>query len=312
MASGKSMVSMKRNKSLMDFIFVAPQFLLYLAFTIIPFFIALPLMFQNYVNFLTGNMGFAGLDNFSAIFKEPLVNEFLPAVGKTALFTLINYGSVYIFGLSLALLMYEFAASRFKDNFFVVIFMPYIVSGLGVGMILNVLFASDTGTINLLLLKLGLIQEAFDIKDPRISSIALPLVVGWRVAGFNMSLFLSALLSIPTDTIESSVIDGANYPQRLRYIYLPQIASTIIIATILCLLGSFGVFDEAVGMGALYGNESVKYLAVLLFKLGFSGGGTGSSASGTLSQAITMSMVVYLPLLIGAVFLTKLQKRLQY
>ena len=32
-------------------------------------------------------------------------------------------------------------------------------------------------------------------------------------------------MGIPTDSIEASIIDGANYWQKLRYIYIPQIYS---------------------------------------------------------------------------------------
>ena len=69
-----------------------------------------------------------------------------------------------------------------------------------------------------------------------------------------MAIFLSGLLGIPVDTIDAARIDGAGYFRRLWYIYIPQIVPSIAIATILCLVGSFGIFDEAVGFGALYGN----------------------------------------------------------
>lgn len=50
-------------------------------------------------------------------------------------------------------------------------------------------------------------------------------MTGWRYAGLNMAFFLGGLMGIPTDSIEASIIDGANYWQKLRYIYIPQIYS---------------------------------------------------------------------------------------
>ncbi len=137
-----------------------------------------------------------------------------------------------------------------------VIFLPLMLSGVGLGMILSMLFSVDSGSINLLLLKLGVITNPVDIKDSGATAVILPLLVGWRYAGYNMAIFLSGLLSIPADTIEAAVVDGVSYRQRLRYIYLPQIIPSITITTILCLLGSFGVFDECIGLGALQGNQS--------------------------------------------------------
>ena len=157
---------------------------------------------------------------------------------------------------------------------------------------------------------MGLIKEALDIKEPGISSWMLPLVVGWRYAGFNMAIFLSGLLTIPESTIEAAKVDGTNYFQRLFHVYFPQIIPSIVMATILCMIGSFGVFDELVGMGAFYGNRSVSFLSILLYRMGF-GVQTGVGASvGRFSEALTMSFVVYVPLLIAAFGLIRLQKRI--
>lgn len=121
----------------------------------------------------------------------------------------------------------------------------------------------------------------------------------------------STLLSIPTDTIDAARVDGVNYFQRLIYVYIPQMIPSIMIASIICLIGSFGVFDEPVGMGAFYGNKSVWYLSVVVYRFGF-GVSTGAQQAGRLSEAVTMSMVVYVPLIVLAFLLTRLQKRLQY
>ena len=124
-----------------------------------------------------------------------------------------------------------------------------------------------------------------------------------------MAVFLSGLLSIPTDSIDASRVDGVNYWQRIRYVYLPQIVPNLTLVTIFCLLGSFGVFDVPVGLGALKGNASARFLSVLIYQVGFSAAG---EKMGTLAQAITISMVVYLPLLLIAFFLNGLQKKMQY
>jgi ABC-type sugar transport system permease subunit len=232
----------------------------------------------------------------------------LKAIKRTVVFLILNYSTVFLYGIPLALLMYELTA-KFKKTFFTVIYLPYIISGLGIGMLLMMLFSPDSGSMNLLLLKLGILDKPIDVKDPNIVVWALPTIVGWRYAGFNMALFLSGLLSIPVDTIEASVVDGASYLKRLRYIYFPQMMSSIVMATIFCLIGSFGVFDELVGMGALMVPD-LEYFAILLYHVGLSGG--WGSKIGTLSQAITMSFAVYLPLIVLAFGLNRWQKKLQY
>ena len=107
-----------------------------------------------------------------------------------------------------------------------------------------------------------------------------------------------------------SMLQGwsASYLQRVFKIYIPEIVPSIAMATILCLIGSFGVFDELVGMGAFYGNDSVRLFSIILYKFGFGGGAGGQTSSGRLSEAITMSVVVYVPLLIIAIIITRRQR----
>lgn len=307
----KKFLNRQQKETLWDILLVTPQFILYFTLTILPFFVALPIIFSDRVSFLDLNVHFIGFKNFISIFKYPLAADFVPSVRRTASFTLLNYGMVYLFGLPLALFMYELKNKfkRIKGGFMTIIFLPWMISGLGSGMLLVLLFARNTGSFNLLFQKLGIISEAIDIKTSLAVTIFLPLIVGWRAAGFNMALFLSGLLTIPTSTTDAAAIDGTNYWQRLWYIYFPQMIPSIVIATIFCLIGSFGIFDELAGMGALYGNESAKFLSVVLYKLGF---GTSSGTIGTLAEGVTMSIVVYMPLMIIAIFLNAIQKKLQY
>jgi ABC-type sugar transport system permease subunit len=303
----KRFATIEGRKTLWEILFVTPQLILYLGLTIVPLLISIPIIFTDRVSFTDTQASFIGLRNFFTIFQPPLVEQFLPSLSRTIVLTLSNYVLVFAFGLTLALLMYE---GKFRGIFFTLIYMPYMLSGLGAGIILIMLFSRDQGSINLLLLKLGLISQPFDIKDPNITAFALPLILGWRYAGFNMALFLAGLMTIPTETVDASKVDGATYLQRLRYVYLPQMVPSIIIATIFCLIGSFGVFDEAVGLGAFYGNRSAEYFAVTIFKLGF--GTTVGQQIGTMAEGITMSLVVFVPLTLIAAYLIRLQKRLQY
>jgi ABC-type sugar transport system permease subunit len=287
-----------------DLIYAAPQLILYITLTIVPFILAVPLMFTNQLSVADPTFEFVGVRNFVNIFQAPIVDRFLPAVRRTAVFTVLNYCMVFLFGMPLALLMYEFDKSPLRRPYFVIIYMPFIMSGVGVGMMMGMLFSRDSGSLNLLLLHLGWIEEPIDIKNPSTTAVLLPLLVGWRYAGFNMAIFLSGLLTIPRDTIDAAEIDGCTYLQRFWHVYVPQMLPSILIASIFCMIGSFGVVDEPVGMGGLYANPNAEFLSVLLLKFGF---GTGSQ--GTLSEAVTMSMTVYVPLFVVAFFITQFQQR---
>jgi len=286
-----------------DYVFLSPQLILYLVFTIIPFFVAMPILFTDRLTFFDNTVDYVGPANFEEIFIEAstTAKDFWPALDRTVRFTILNYVMVYVFGLTLALLMYQVG---FRGGFFTIIYLPMMLSGLATGFVATMLFSRSTGTVNLLLLELGWIQNPIDLKLPTGTTVLLPILVGWRYAGFNLAIFLSGLMNIPTETIEASIMDGTSYWQRLIYIYFPQMVPSFIIATIFCLIGSFGIFDELIAMGAMYGNQQAVFLSILFFRYGFS--------QERLALGMTLAMEEGIPLVILGVLLQRLQKRLQY
>jgi len=301
MLNTKRFSKRETRRILWSYLFLTPQLVLYLTLTIAPLVLAVPLLFTDRANYTDIDWEYIGLGNFEELFQDESTRSiYLSALGRTARFTALNYAMVYLFGLGLALLMYEVG---FRGGLFSVIYLPYMLSGLALGYMAVMLFSETTGTGNLLLLKLGLIQHPFSIKKPEGTLIILPILMGWRWAGFYMAIFLAGLLSIPTETVEAAIVDGASYFQRLFRVYFPQMMPAFIIATIFALFNSFNVFDELVALGALDFNTAAEFLAIVVFKFGF--------AASRLSMGMTMAVVAFVPLTILALMLQRLQKRLQ-
>lgn len=294
----------QRQKRLIlgQYALLTPQLLLFVGLTIAPFFVAIPLLFTDMSNFTDPRINPVEFANFTALFTDSTIQQdYLPALRRTVVFVILNYLMVYIFGLSLALLMYEVG---FRRWFFTVIYLPLMVSGLALGFIAVMLFARSTGTANLLFLNLGLIQKPIDIYSSSGTAVILPLLVGWRYAGFNMAIFLSGLLGIPKETIEAAIVDGATYWQRLWRVYFPQMMPSFIMVTTMCLIGSFMVFDELVAMGALYFNREARLISIIFF--------TYSFQVDRLALGMTLAVETLLPLTLVGVALQWLQRRLQY
>jgi len=293
---------LERQRIAQDWAFILPQLIIFIFLTIVPFFVAIPILFTDMSQFNDPQVNPVGLRNFTALFTDPSVQrDYLPALRRTIVFVFFNYTTVYIFGLSLALLMYEVG---FRGGFFTIVYLPLMVSGLAVGYMAVMLFSRETGTANLLLLELGLIKVPIDIFSAEGTAFILPLLVGWRYAGYNMAIFLSGLLAIPEETIEAAIVDGTNYWQRLTRVYFPQMWPSFILATTMCLIGSFAVFDELVAMGALYVNPEAKLLSILFFTYGFQ--------VERLAMGMTLAVMTFLPLVFVGIALQRLQRRLQY
>jgi ABC-type sugar transport system permease subunit len=298
----KKMGKQQRIRILQDWVFILPQLSIFLFLTIVPFFVAFPILFTDMSSFNDPQVNAVGLKNFTAVFTDPSIQrDYFPALRRTVIFVILNYSTVFIFGLSLALLMYEVG---FRGGFFTVVYLPLMVSGLAVGYLAVMLFSRETGTANLLLMEVGVIKKGIDIFSAEGTAFLLPLLVGWRYAGYNMAIFLSGLLSIPEETIEASIVDGTNYWQRLTKVYFPQMWPSFILATTMCLIGSFAVFDELVAMGALYVNPEAKLLSILFFTYGFQ--------VNRLALGMTLALQTFLPLIVLGILLQRLQRKLQY
>ena len=298
----RRMSKRERRLILTQYAFLTPQLILFVGLTLVPFIVAIPMLFTDQSSFTDPQVNQIGFRNFTAIFRDASIQaDYLPALRRTVIFVAMNYLMIFLFGLGLALLLYEVG---FRSGFFTVVYLPLMASGFAIGAMAVMLFGRSTGTANLLLLELGLIKKSFDIYTPGGTGIILPLLAGWRWAGFNMAIFLSGLLSIPKETIEASIVDGASYGQRLIRVYFPQMWPSFILASTMCLIGSWSAFDELVAMGALYVNPEARFLSIIFFTYGFQ--------INRLSLGMTLALETFLPLVLVGVVLQHLQRRAQY
>ena len=297
-----NMSTAELRRHLQNWALLSPQLILFIVLTVVPLFIALPMLFTDRGNFRDTTVHYIGLDNFTRLFRDPgLAAEYRSAVMRTARFAVANIIMVYVFGLTLALLMYEVG---FKDGLFTLIYMPMMISGFALGFIAIMLFSKSTGVVNQALRELGLLRVPIDIKSARGTALILPILVGWQYAGYNMAIFLSGLLAIPKETVEAAVVDGASYLQRLLRVYFPQMVPTMVIATTFALMGSFRLFAQLAALGAFSGNEEAQFLSVFLIRYGF--------AANKLALALVISIETFLPLMLIAGFLQYVQRRLSY
>ena len=59
-----------------------------------------------------------------------------------------------------------------------------------------------------------------------------------------MILFVAAIQAIPGEVTEAAMVDGASYWQRVRHITLPLTARTILLVTLVSVIGSLLAFDQ--------------------------------------------------------------------
>jgi multiple sugar transport system permease protein len=83
--------------------------------------------------------------------------------------------------------------------------------------------------------------------------------------GLNMIIFLAALQDLPRDHIEAAQVDGASRAQIIRNIILPFLAPSILLVTIITIIGSLNVFDHILLMTGGGPSNSTMVLAYYVY-----------------------------------------------
>jgi putative aldouronate transport system permease protein len=202
--------------------------------------------FKNY-NFQKGIWGsaFNGFDNFKTLFST---RDSMIILRNTIGYNLVFIVISLVVGLGIAILMDELGSRRAKRAYQMINLIPYMVSITVVSYIVYALLSTDTGFLNSSVLKaLGLDKISW-YSTPKYWPLILVLVNQWKWLGYNSIIYYSSILSIDSSFYEAATIDGATRFQRIRYVTIPVIRSTIITMTLLQ-LGSifksdFGLFYQ--------------------------------------------------------------------
>lgn len=229
---------MRRNR-LTGIAYLAPALLFVLAFTAYPLGQMLWMSLHSWS--LITPPRFVGVANYDRAFHD---TQFWASLRFTLWYTLLITPVLIVGGYLLALLTSQ--NSRLRKVTRTVVFVPVVI-GLGVSSLLWYwLFSTDFGLVNRALLDLGLVSKPvlWLGVDADVSNAAIIASVVWKVIGFGMILFVGAIQAIPADVTEAAQVDGASYRQRVTRVILPLTMRTVLLVTLVSVIGSLLAFDQ--------------------------------------------------------------------
>ncbi|WP_238014885.1 sugar ABC transporter permease [Dactylosporangium sp. AC04546] len=186
---------------------------------------------------LSPTQEFVGLDNYVEIATRPE----LFGVLKVSLY----YIGASVVQIVLALYFATILSfqTRFRSLFKGIIFFPYLINGVAIGMIF-LFFFQPGGTLDAALSSVGLgsLSQQW-LGDPDVVNYSLAGTSVWRYLGLNFVLFLGAIQSIPAHLYEAAELDGANRWDQFRHLILPGIRPVVGLSFILAISGSLSVFE---------------------------------------------------------------------
>jgi multiple sugar transport system permease protein len=228
-----------RHAKLIGFLFLAPALLFVAAFTLLPLLGMIWISFHNWS--LITPPKFVGVANFQRAFAD---EQFWVSLVFSLKYTLFLTPILMVGGYLLALLTARNSALRRTTR--TIVFVPVVI-GLGASSLLWYwLFSPSHGFVNKILSDLGLIDEPvlWLGVDADLSLWAIIVSVTWKVIGFGMILFIGAIHAIPREIDEATMVDGASDLQRVTRVTLPLTMKTILLVTLISIIGSLLAFDQ--------------------------------------------------------------------
>jgi putative aldouronate transport system permease protein len=188
------------------------------------------LAFKNYSPYL----GFwaspwVGLEHFKIFLRDPY---FLKLLGNTLTISVLSIVFNFPIPILLSLLLNEVKHEGYKKSIQTLVYIPHFISMVIIASIFYILFNTRTGPIN------NILQSVIGTKVEFLGSTTWfrPLIIIqsiWKETGWGTIIFLAALAGVDVEQYEAALVDGANRWQKLWYITLPALKSTVVVLLIL-------------------------------------------------------------------------------
>ena len=289
------------NKRTAPWLFLSPYLVLTLVFFIYPFIYAIILAFYQTNGPKSWN--FVGLENFAFVLAD---GDFHIAVWNTTIFALASILVQLPLSLGMALLLNS-KKDRLKGVFRLILFSPYLVGQIFVGIIFSVIFMPRYGMFNRFLQEvIGWGLEKRWLENPNLVMPALIITAMWMYVGFNMIYFLAALQNVDQNLEEAALIDGANLWQLFWAVTFPAIKPVVLFVVVMSTIGSYQLFElpyallqNAAGVAGYGPKDSGLTIVGYLYRTAFESGDLGTGAAIGWLLAIIIFTISFIQMKIG-------------
>jgi multiple sugar transport system permease protein len=256
------------------YIWIAPSVILMGIFILVPILSVFQMSLSD-VSKAGKIKGFNGLGNFIKVVKG---SAFGLVLQNTLVWTIAVVVLSTVLGFVLALILNNQFRGR-KIARAIVVF-PWATTLVIQASVWNFIINTDYGTLNTLLMKLGIIKQAVNWTPTPEAYFAWEIACGIFVTiPFVTFCVLSGLQSIDTSYYEAATVDGANYWQKLFKITLPLVKSSLTVSTVLNIIYVFNSFPIIWTMTKGDPANHTDTLVTYLYKLAFYNGRQGEAAA---------------------------------
>ncbi|PZQ90535.1 MAG: ABC transporter permease [Leifsonia xyli] len=256
-------------------------------FFLVPQVLNLRFAFSNWTSY-SSTIAWNGLDNFQALIEQGYLFHSIGVTVGYALVAMVVQNTV-----SLALAYALKDTSRINGFFRSLFFVPVLLSPLAAGYIWRGLLAPQ-GPVNSFI---GIFVPGFDwawLGQVQTALISVAFIDAWKWIGLTTLVYIAGINSVPRESIEAAIIDGANAWQRFWKVTFPMLAPAFTFNVAVTLVGAFSAYDViAATTGGGPGDATQALNIVLRLQWGQGNFGTGSALGLTVAILV---VVVAVPL----------------
>ena len=219
--------------------------------------------------------GFIGFDNYAEVFSDPL---FYSSLWRTLIWTVAVVGGTLVISLPIAIIL--------NDDFYgrglarVIIMLPWAISLTMTAVVWRWALNGRSGLLNATLMDLHIIVEPIEWLATAPLAFTIEILIGILVSiPFTTTIFLGGLTSLPQDSYEAAVVDGATPWDQFVFITLPLMKPFINIAIILNVIYVFNSLPIIWVMTEGGPANGTDILVTYLYKLAFRFGQLGKASA---------------------------------
>lgn len=254
------LLSRETRRDLIAYSFIAPNFIGFCVFTLIPIVFAFALAFMKWDG--SNPIELVGLRNFTRLgddifFKAALKNTIIYCIGTVPL--------TMVASLALAVVLNQKVVGR--GIFRTLSFFPYVASLVAITSVWKMLFHPSKGPVNSILYNVFHVAQE-DLPQWFTGGLVLFSMIlfsVWKYMGYYMVIYLAGLQGISAELYEAASLDGANTWQKFRYVTWPQLSSTTFFVVVMLTINCFKVYDIAIMLAGGGSGELTTSATVLVY-----------------------------------------------
>lgn len=253
----------KAGGRIAPYAFIAPFYILYGLFMIVPVFAALALSLTSWVGL--GSPTWVGAANYINLFQD---TSFGTALTNSLVYVLV---AVFIVVPAALLIAQALNAKGLKgrDMFRLAFFVPMVLSPIVIALIFSLILDKNYGLLNAALQALFGVGNINWLGEPDLARMAVSFVLLWRWVGYLTIFFLAGLQSVPAELYEAAELDGAGIFRKFTTVTLPALRPVTAFVVVTSFISAAQLFDEPYLLTKGGPGESTLSVAMFIFRAAF-------------------------------------------